>query len=366
LRNFWSSHVRLLRQSCLLALLISLALLCPIHAQQKDVVLPVFRDRLKVITTQGTGELLVYSEAELAKPHVGVTKVIVVLPGAHHEALDFMRYVLEARTLAGLSANDAMLIGVQYLNEDDSHIQDIPRDLLRWHGSQWESGAAAMGPSPISSFDAVDAILTRLTNGWFFPNLREIILAGSGGGGQVVHRYAVVGHEIAALEKSGMQLRYVVANPSSYLYFDEQRPVPATAGCERLNTWKYGLRIAPPYVGAPPAAKLETAYIGRHVTYLLDADATNPNEPDLDRTCAAEAQGPSRLQRGTNYFKYLQSRHSTGLEQRLAVVPGAHSLRKLLTSACGMDALFATGGCKPEEAEAEKAGKKQPKPGPTP
>lgn len=177
----------------------------------------------------------------------------------------------------------------------------------------------------------------------------------------MVQRYAAVGHRIAAFEKSGIALRYVVSNPSSYLYFDDDRPVPFTvAGCENFNTWKYGLRVAPPYVGAPPAPDVENAYIARKVTYLLDADDEDPNRSDLDKSCAGEAEGPNRLQRGVNYFQHLQSRHSTGFNQRLLLIHAANSSRRLYASACGMDALFfATGDCKPEKVEIDKAEKEQ-------
>jgi len=44
---------------------------------------------------------------------------------------------------------------------------------------------------------------------------------------------------------------------------------------------------------------------------------------------------------------YLQSRHNTGLAQRVLLVPGvAHNARKMFTSICGIDSLFETGACK--------------------
>jgi hypothetical protein len=91
------------------------------------------------------------------------------------------------------------------------------------------------------------------------------------------------------------------------------------------------------------------------VTYLLGADDDDPNGPDIDKACAAEAQGPTRLRRGVNYFKYLESRHSTGLEHRVFLVPGvAHNARKMFTSTCGIDALFETGACTPARVTEER------------
>ena len=54
-----------------------------------------------------------------------------------------------------------------------------------------------------------------------FPALRDVVIAGHSGGAQVAHRYAIVG---AGCNVAGVRCRYVIANPSSYVYFDSMRP----------------------------------------------------------------------------------------------------------------------------------------------
>ena len=96
-------------------------------------------------------------------------------------------------------------------------------------------------------------------------------------------------------------MRYVVANPSSYLYFDDERPdgQPIAGGtCPSATEWKYGLKSAPPYVASQDVRDLETRYAARHVVYLLGKADTNPYTHFIDRSCAAMAQGPYRLARG--------------------------------------------------------------------
>lgn len=308
---------------------------------------------LSVSVASGSGLLALYSETDLSVPQPGITRAIVVFHGLRRNAAGYLRDVEEARTGAGTAGENTLLIAPQFLNEDDARAYNLATDTLRWHGSKWEAGEPAIGPAAIGSYDAIDAILARLSNRVLFPGLREIVLAGHGGGGQIVQRYAVAGHQIAAVERTGIALRYVVANPSSYVYFDDYRPVPAVApGCQELSAWKYGLRQAPPYLGSSSSTALEIAYISRRVTYLLGADNNNPDDPDIDKTCAGEAQGTTRLQRGANYFKYLQSRHTTGLEHRMLLVPGvAQSAHAMFTSACGIDSLFETGACKEAKVE---------------
>ena len=74
---------------------------------------------------------------------------------------------------------------------------------------------------------------------------------------------------------------------------------------------------------------------------MLGQNDTDPKHPALDKSCSAEAQGPYRLARGQNYFKYLQKRHPEGLSQRLIVVPNVgHSGNGIFTSPEGQAVLF--------------------------
>jgi pimeloyl-ACP methyl ester carboxylesterase len=321
---------------------------------QGDAVKSIADSRLNISFPQGSGQLALYTEGDLSAPHPGILRAIIVFHGLHRDPSTYMQDVDEARTDAGAAGENTLLIAPQFLNDEDARAHDLPADVLRWHLNQWEAGEPAIGPAAISSYDAIDAILALLSNRTLFPNLREIVLAGHSGGGQVVQRYAVVGHRIAAVEKAGIALRFVVANPSSYVYFDDYRPVPAVPrGCKEFNAWKYGFLLAPPYLGSPSSSTaLETAYVSRRVTYLLGAKDDDPNGPDIDKTCAAEAQGPTRLRRGLNYFKYLQSRHNTGLNHRVFVVPGvAHDAHGMFTSPCGIDSLFDTAVCEETKIE---------------
>lgn len=215
-------------------------------------------------------------------------------------------------------------------------------------------GEPAHGPAPVSSFEAIDAILTRLADRTLFPHLKTVVVAGHSGGGQVVERYAVVGKGEAALAAKGVHVRYVVANPSSYVYFSADRPLPAggtgpfadAAACPAFNHWKYGFEAPPPYVAGMTVAALESRFVARDVIYLLGTADIDPNHPALDKSCAGEAEGPYRLARGHAFFAYLQARHPTGLAHRLWEVPGvAHDGGKMLGSACGLAALFDKPGC---------------------
>ena len=166
-------------------------------------------------------------------------------------------------------------------------------------------------------------------------------MAGHSGGGQVIQRFALTGHDHPLLQTEGISLRYVVANPSSYAYFSPQRPVTFdAASCPGFNDWKYGMQNLPDYAKGQRAQQLEQAYVSRNVTYLLGQQDIDPNHPALDKSCEAETQGAYRLTRGHNYVDYLKARHPQ-LSHKLVEVPGVgHDGDKMFTSPEGEKVLF--------------------------
>jgi hypothetical protein len=149
------------------------------------------------------------------------------------------------------------------------------------------------------------------------------------------------------LKAENVAIRYVVANPSSYAYFSADRPEPQiAASCPGYNNWKYGMEARPPYLASPGAAELEQRYASRQVIYLLGTRDTNPNHPALDKSCMAEAQGPYRYARGHSYAAAMAARAGGTPNHRLWDVPDVgHDGDRMLTSPCGLAALFELPGC---------------------
>jgi hypothetical protein len=245
------------------------------------------------------------------------------------------------------------LIAPQFLAPIDGARAPLRADFLRWDINGWESGDDAAGPSPASSFDAMDAVLHKLSIPALFPALKIVVIAGHSAGGQFVQRYAILGRGEELLDQRGVHLRYVIANPSSYAYFDERRPDGAghftpfrEAACPGFNKWKYGMEELPRYGSEKRPGAWEESYIRRDAVYLLGTEDTNPDHRALDKSCMAEAQGPARLFRGEAYFAYLKERHPRDLAHRLVHVPGiGHNGDRMLTSECGMAVLFDRPGC---------------------
>lgn len=295
-------------------------------------------DHLKI----GPGELSVGVSQDWQQPLPQVQRALIVIHGRLRNAQTYLHSAEQAATQAG-QLSTTLIVAPQFLNDTDGTRHALPDSVLRWHANDWMAGAPALSPASLSSYAALDKILERLDDRKRFPNLREVVVAGHSGGAQVVQRYALTTQADKALQADGIKVRYVIANPSSYAYFNAQRPIPTfdAANCPGFNTWKYGLKELPAYAQGQKHPKLEQAYIERDITYLLGAKDTNPNHPALDKSCEAEAQGAFRLERGKNYFEYLTQRHPQGLNQRLVEVPGVgHNGDQMFTSPEGQKALF--------------------------
>eukprot|EP00658_Telonema_sp_P-2_P030013 TRINITY_DN2273_c0_g6_i1.p1 TRINITY_DN2273_c0_g6~~TRINITY_DN2273_c0_g6_i1.p1 ORF type:complete len:513 (+),score=106.17 TRINITY_DN2273_c0_g6_i1:83-1621(+) len=92
-------------------------------------------------------------------------------------------------------------------------------------------------PVPVSSFAVIDQMVALLNNTRLFPNLKMISLVGHSAGAQVVQRYALSTHYLPPMEiknasevmpgeitiRPELDIRFVVANPSSWAYLDERR-----------------------------------------------------------------------------------------------------------------------------------------------
>ena len=299
------------------------------------------------IEVENKGSLPLYISNDWTKPLPGITRAVLVLHGRLRNAGVYYRSAKTAQAAAGEAGKATIMIVPQFLAGIDIDAHQLPPDTLRWSLEGWEGGDPAIGPTPASSFDALDAILAHLADRHFFPDLKQVVVAGHSGGGQVVQRYAIAGKGEDALRGEGIAVRYVVANPSSYAYFSAERPEPSiAASCPKFNDWKYGMDERPAYLAAPSPAELEQRYVARRVIYLLGTLDTNPNHPALDKSCMAEAQGPYRYARGHSYFATMQSRDKGTPNHSLWDVAGVgHDGDKMLTSPCGLAALFDVPGC---------------------
>lgn len=305
--------------------------------------------------------LPVASNRPLDGGHAGLTRAIIIIHGIARNAKSALAMMV---AMAGPTDNSTIILAPQFLLDSDiaryaQYLPDQGKMFARWEIGKWEEGgdSVAQPPrKPISSFTALDLLLLYLGDRNFFPDLKDIVIAGHGEGGDFAHRYAAASKAVYVLDEQNIPVRFVIANSSSYLYFTSARPVPGKSSfsipdakiCPGFNAYRYGIDNPNPYVRLTGANAIKLNYVLRNVFYLTGGKI----ERDVmaDTNCAALLQGPDRATRAVNYKAYLSLLFGEIADKRQAfsVVPKAgYDAAALFGSPCGVAALFGDGMCEP-------------------
>jgi len=300
-------------------------------------------ERLIVSTSRGEAKVPLFTGGSTTPAEA--TQVVVMLHGRLRDADAYLHSTQRALASSTVEANNVILAVPQFLATADVEHHRLGDDMLHWEWTSWMGGLDAIGPAPLSSFDVLDALIEHYAHDVHtgrFPNVREIVIAGHSGGAQVAHRHAILSDAAERCAVRNVHVRYVIANPSSYVYFDAWRPQNHSVACAGFNDWKYGTQRLPRYADGRDPQSLERRYMNHDVTYLLGTHDNDPAHPALDRSCEAMLQGPHRLARGRAYYAYLQARRPQ-LRHELHEVQGAgHSGDAMFVSQPGVRALFGT------------------------
>jgi pimeloyl-ACP methyl ester carboxylesterase len=235
-------------------------------------------------------------------------------------------------------------------------------------GDSWRSGGMSTSHPTLATFDFADEILRKLANKKTFTNLTKIVLAGHSAGGQFATRYEMTNKVHDSLTARGMSITYVVANPSSYAWPVDTRPLPtgdadpATADKEALepngekvhsnftfgpfdatkaanyNRWPAGLADRKGYTEKMSDDQLRKQLVERPTTYLLGQVDVLPLG-GFDSSPTAMAQGPTRRARGEAFFKYVTE--TMGAKHTAIIVPECgHNDRCIFTTNTVFPAIF--------------------------
>ena len=256
--------------------------------------------------------------------------------------------------------NTTLIMAPEFMQESDLAGFGLSADGLFW-GDGWKFGNLSTTTSShpradrVSSYTVMDNIVEFLATSGNFPNLRKITIAGHSAGGQYVNRYAAISPIEVTIADSGVDMKYIVANPSSYLYFTNERVYPGTmdtflephpfwsslcpdTGCCQddescsyvtFDDYIYGLGNPSSYntylshvVDAIGVEGIKNRYRNKTVAYLLGRLDNDPCAEGLDNTCGARLEGRTRLERGLIYHNYIG--HALGTS-----VYGTHRLETI-------------------------------------
>lgn len=315
-----------------------------------------------IVLGGGPSRSLVYRNFPLDKRNDALTRVLVSIHGAGRDADNYFRSTLAAGFLADALEN-TLIVVPRLASSDGAGCRDIlaPNEIS-WNCNSWRSGGPAVSNAGVTSFDFLDEILRKVARKELFPNLKAIVVAGHSAGGQVVNRYEMANQ---VHEKLGIPITYVVANPSSYAYPDSERPtaeayamtahppgyIPQSApnvaafraygdarNCTTYDQWPYGLRSHTGYAAKQPDDQLRRQLASRPTTYLLGELDILPLA-GFDGSCAAMAQGPTRLARGEAFGRYVNEK--LGGHHVVVIVPlCGHNARCMYTSEVALPLLF--------------------------
>jgi hypothetical protein len=287
--------------------------------------------------SRGEGLYPLFTPVDLHAGSATARQALVIIHGRLRNAADYYAAGLALAKAAGPTGDATVVVAPQFLIQADAVLHQLSDRYLRWSRG-WEEGAPAQSAasstsSAPSSYDVLDDVVAKLSNAQAFPALRRIVFVGHGGGAQMLARYAVVMHP-----QPGPPVSFVIANAGTYLYPTAQRPVPLD--CPDANLWKYGLDQPPPYVRDTGA--ILKNFAARDVTLLLGAKDRKPNGI-LDQSCAAQTQGPNRLERGRYFAKAM---NANGIAPRLSyvIVPDTgHNEKGMLLSGQALEAILPAG-----------------------
>jgi hypothetical protein len=260
---------------------------------------------VRISSDHNSAALPCYTSLSLDEPVPGeIDRLLVVVHGALRDADN---YLAHATAAARERAASTLIVAPQFLADVDldGHAEPWPGTLY-WETEGWKGGEPALGSVGISSFTAMDRLLDQLTAPDRLPGGRKpaVVIFGNSAGGQYVNRYAAVGRGPDVLRtERGIDVRFVISNPSTYLYFTKDRPEPVPGG-SGINHWRYGFDGAPAYVEGDATDNLRR-YLSRDVTIVLGHEDRDGAALLLETGDAAMAQGANRYDRGINYHEYV-------------------------------------------------------------
>jgi pimeloyl-ACP methyl ester carboxylesterase len=272
------------------------------------------------------------SNFSLNKPDTLIRTLVVYVHGLHRSAMNYFDYAMDAVRNAD-QKRTTLVIAPQFADEDDLDRRELKKGFLYWRKAEWKEGYASRSADnnlqqvAMSSFEVMDSLISAVLGSGNFPKLSKIIIAGHSAGGQFVQRYSATSPLPDQL--GSVRFRFMVMNPSSYMYPDNKRPtsngdyeVPDSSGCPGYNHYPKGLDLLSDYAKVLGPERILHNMLTRDIIILLGSDDTRMDDPDLDKSCASNLQGRFRLERGLYFIGLITSFPEYGNKKNFSVVAG--------------------------------------------
>ncbi len=277
-----------------------------------------------------------------------VVRAVIVVHGSAHNPNEYFGHIVASAQSAGKLTSTLIIAPYFQVAGEVGQTKagaPAPNELVWKSNHLWRHGDPSLNGGGVSSFAVMDQIVNRVADRGLFPNLTRIVVTGHSAGGIFMNRYASGSR--AQTSHTTHLFHYIIGNSASYLYLDSVRPVLSDPDMTKFsipNTscaydkYPYGLGSLNPYMSAVGSSTIRSQYRSRRVTYFLGGADTEP--PGGDSSCKAAFQGHNTLERGSWFFRYIQTFMPTSTHDKV-VVPGVgHDAGGMYTSSQGQSLLF--------------------------
>lgn len=289
----------------------------------------------------GNKKIDIYTNFPLDQQNDCIEKVIFVVHGVSRNARSRYKAIFDAAVSVGKEESVLIISPMFKTLDDNPDINDY-----YWSSHGWKQGNTSNNDGEdISSFSVADNILGNIINSSQFPNLFGAVVTGHSAGGQYAQLFALTSPIVR--DFPDIDFSFLVLNPSNYSYLNELRPNPyivnyfespvykdrrtlkmkplykiIAGDCPNdYNDYKYGLEERNSYANRFSKDQLITQYLERNVYYYLGGNDNDSDDDLLDTSCEAKLQGSNRLERGQNFFNFL-NQYFAGHRHYLDVIEG--------------------------------------------
>lgn len=276
----------------------------------------------------------IFNNFSLDHVNLNILNAVIVIHGVARNADEYFDYALTSAVQEKL-AHQTLIVAPHFKIDSDP----LKPAELYWQES-WKFGDLSHIET-VSSYEVVDKLIEHIVSKDYFPNLKKLTVIGHSAGGQFVARYAAGSQSVS---NPSPPLFFVVANPSSYLYFSAERwvephgfSIPNT-DCEDFDSYPYGTLKRNNYMNQTSVRDLEKRFNSRNVFLLLGEEDHLTDY--LDTSCEANLQGKDWFDRGMTYFRFLKTFFPKSRVNLRTVKNVGHSGEEMIQSAEAKKILF--------------------------
>ena len=285
-----------------------------------------------------------------------ITHLIIAIHSLNHDAYMVFNNCKELLAKYNKQKDNVIILAPQFLRQ--KHLgKNSEKNLLYWKVSPFWGSSISTTKSfdenlGISAYHILEDIIADFCDKKIFPNLNRITILGHSAGAQLVNRFAASNTvEFDKARPQKINIKYIIMNPSSYVYFSSKRSVnwstknfanPSDAQIgdnQGYNNYAYGLNALYSYhrrKGLTPE-KMRELYPKRKIIYLVGQKDCVP-DGSMSKHPSAMIQGRNRLERARIYFAHLVDEFGPEIKenQKLRIVKGvAHYGKGIMLSTPG-------------------------------